>query len=395
MAGNIILSRRLERMQAAARDLGDTFAGIGEQTRKRKLEDEDRLAASEDRASANKARATQQQVADLQLGKFQREDAARQEAEGLAGQLTDFGQAVPQNEIQAPSDGALPGFQGMRSERPAVDTAGESLKDRLRAQWMNADAKSKGESAAFTAADVKRQRDEGAAKKKLEAEDRDLDIQGKKVDIAGKEAGNKKTGLELKKLQAEIDALAKGGIDPEKAYAIEDKISSKYIAQNSAFSEMGDAIGRIRVSAQEPSGAGDMSLIYGYMKILDPKTGIKEGEVASAQDAGSIPQSILAAYNKAVSGVKLDPKVRADFVKRAEMLYGEADRAYTQSRSNFQKLATSYGVDPERATPDLRRVNVGQTSGGGPKSFKSAREAMAAGLAPGTVVMINGVEAEM
>ena len=43
-----------------------------------------------------------------------------------------------------------------------------------------------------------------------------------------------------------------------------------------------------------PDAAGDMALIFSYMKMLDPNSTVREGEYATAQDAGSIPHASLA-----------------------------------------------------------------------------------------------------
>lgn len=351
MPGGIILSNRLARLQQSARDLGDTFEGIRTQQRKTRLEDEDRRVAAEDRITRNKAAATAQEAADLQLGEFKRRDAARQEAEGLAGELAGFGQAVPDSTIATPSDGMLPGFQGMRSERPAVDTSGEALKDRMRAAWMNADARAKGETSAFTAADVKRQRDEAATKKQREAEEYTLGIDKAKADLDRTKAGTKTEEMQQKKLQAELDQLAKGGLDPEKTAAIEGKLRGEFLHQNQSYQGVRDAWSKIQVADASP--AGDMSLLYGYMKLLDPTSTVREGEYATAEQAGSVPTRILGMYNKALTGEKLTTEQRADFRKQAKNVFDTQDAQYKKSAKTYLTLATDYGVNPARVVMDL------------------------------------------
>ena len=53
---------------------------------------------------------------------------------------------------------------------------------------------------------------------------------------------------------------------------------------------------------------------------------------------------------RAVSGERLTPIQRADFVNRAGMLYNEAFKGFGQRKQVFEGLAREYGVSPERAT---------------------------------------------
>ena len=63
-----------------------------------------------------------------------------------------------------------------------------------------------------------------------------------------------------------------------------------------------------RVLASKDDAAGDISLIFGFMKMLDPGSVVREGEFATAQNAAGIPDQIKNAYNRALSGERLNPK---------------------------------------------------------------------------------------
>lgn len=69
------------------------------------------------------------------------------------------------------------------------------------------------------------------------------------------------------------------------------------------------------------SAADDMALIYGYMKILDPGSTVREGEYASAEQARGIPADIVARYNSMLKGERLAPEQRENFRKSAEGQY--------------------------------------------------------------------------
>jgi hypothetical protein len=85
------------------------------------------------------------------------------------------------------------------------------------------------------------------------------------------------------------------------------------------------------------TAAGDMSKIFGFMKILDPGSTVREGEYASAENARGVPDTVRAQYNKVSTGQRLTPNQRkeftqaaADLVKSQEQQFGEMAKYYTE-----------------------------------------------------------------
>lgn len=118
------------------------------------------------------------------------------------------------------------------------------------------------------------------------------------------------------------------------------------------YSDVRDAFGRIQASAKNPSAAGDLSLIFNYMKVLDPGSTVREGEFATAQNATGVPERIVNAYNQAINGQRLNPEQRTDFVNRAGMLFNRQHQTYLATKGNYDKLATRFGFDPSLVTFD-------------------------------------------
>lgn len=134
------------------------------------------------------------------------------------------------------------------------------------------------------------------------------------------------------------------------------KIRSEFLAvpQVKDFSLQSQAYGRVVASAEDPSAAGDLALIFNYMKILDPGSTVREGEFATAQNAGGIDQRIVSMYNRVLNGERLSDPIRADFVDRAGRLYGKAESQYSQLESYYKGVAKDAGLDPEKALPSFR-----------------------------------------
>lgn len=103
-----------------------------------------------------------------------------------------------------------------------------------------------------------------------------------------------------------------------------------------------------KVKTATASGAGDISLVYGFMKLTDPGSTVREGEFATAASAGSTDQKVVAWYNKALTGERLPPEVRDQFKREADVLLAAQRKRYQRLAEQYRGLAKRYGVDPDR-----------------------------------------------
>lgn len=151
---------------------------------------------------------------------------------------------------------------------------------------------------------------------------------------------------------------------------VEHNIRKEYTALAKPFIEVRDAYNRVETAARTPSAASDMSLIFGFMKILDPGSVVREGEFATAQNAAGVPDRITNLYNRLISGERLNPAQRQDFVNQARQLY-------TTQAEQHQKLGEEYASIARSAKLDPSRVGINLN-----KAAKSAAEPAAASAAP-------------
>lgn len=112
------------------------------------------------------------------------------------------------------------------------------------------------------------------------------------------------------------------------------------------YSAVRDAYERVRQSGSLNTGAGDMGLIYGYMKMLDPGSVVRESEFAMAAQAGSYGEQIQGLVQRVLTGERLPESVRQQFVQAAEKLYAESAGNLGAINSQFTQRANTYGVDP-------------------------------------------------
>lgn len=112
--------------------------------------------------------------------------------------------------------------------------------------------------------------------------------------------------------------------------------------------DVSSAYNKVVGAAENPSAAGDLSLIFGYMKILDPGSVVREGEFATAQSAAGVPDRIRNLYNRVQSGERLNQDQRADFVRSAGTAWAGQMSQQEKLNQEFEGLAQSYGYSPDR-----------------------------------------------
>jgi hypothetical protein len=112
--------------------------------------------------------------------------------------------------------------------------------------------------------------------------------------------------------------------------------------------EIAVAFEKVQKSALNPSAASDVALIFAYMKLLDPGSVVREGEFATAQRAGSVPERVIAQYNRARDGEMLSSAIRQDFLKSAELVIAPYREQFEATKSRYTTLAEEQGVQPSQ-----------------------------------------------
>jgi hypothetical protein len=150
-----------------------------------------------------------------------------------------------------------------------------------------------------------------------------------------------------KKLDQETQNALKNtlGGDPEKRFDAELKLRKEYETGTKGYTEVSDAYRRVKAAGND--GAGDIALIYGYMKMLDPGSVVREGEFATASNSAGIPATIQNLYNKALSGQRLTDGQRKTFLGQAGKLAEAAGKRESEVRSGLSTVARSYGLSSE------------------------------------------------
>lgn len=138
--------------------------------------------------------------------------------------------------------------------------------------------------------------------------------------------------------------------DPKELFGFEKDLSSQYLGTDpvKTYQVVRNGFEKVRASANTDSGPGDMSMIFAYMKMLDPTSVVREGEFATAENSGGVSQTVSNLYNRILTGERLTPELRKQFLAAAEQLYAEAAKNVGDINSQYSSRATQWGVDPSR-----------------------------------------------
>ena len=126
-----------------------------------------------------------------------------------------------------------------------------------------------------------------------------------------------------------------------------------------AFKPVRASFLKVKQSAEKPSAAGDLALVFNYMKILDPGSVVRESEFRTAADASAwlqkseandvaIPAPIAKAIRKLKDGTILTDSQRKDFVniarKAASAQFAPVKDSYLQYRNIVNQMQLPEGL---------------------------------------------------
>ena len=138
------------------------------------------------------------------------------------------------------------------------------------------------------------------------------------------------------------------GVDPKTAFANESDLYRQYVGTDPVKSYQGvrNAYEHVQSAATQNTGAGDVALVYGFMKMLDPTSVVREGEYATAEQTAGLPQQVVGLYNKLLSGQRLTPQQKEQFVQAAQGVYEDAVGNLNDINQQFTTRAQGWNVNP-------------------------------------------------
>ena len=176
-----------------------------------------------------------------------------------------------------------------------------------------------------------------------------------------------------------LKEFAKGGMNFEDEQKLRKELAA--LPATSQLSEMSLSFNRIKKMAENPSPAGDLAMIFNYMKMLDPNSVVRESEFRTAEQARAwltsanesgitIPSFVQQGIQRLEGKGTLLPEQRADFLNQAGNLYQGAYEGYQPEAERFTSMAKEYNMPAERIVRKFEpyqpsaKYQVGYTEGG-------------------------------
>lgn len=144
-----------------------------------------------------------------------------------------------------------------------------------------------------------------------------------------------------------------------KAFGNEKDLRSEFTTQMKPYVELSQAYQKIETAAKNNSPAGDIALVYGFMKVLDPGSVVREGEFATAANAGGVPDTVRNMYNRAINGERIGEKIRSDFLQQSRNII-ESQRVLSNDLiDRYKSVAQEYKLNPNQIVFDpFKRIKT-------------------------------------
>jgi hypothetical protein len=163
-------------------------------------------------------------------------------------------------------------------------------------------------------------------------------------------ATTRKLSTETQKIALELEGLkATGGLDPVKSFEQEEKLRKEFQTRTKVYGELGTTYNNIKSSAEAKNGPGDIALITGFMKMLDPGSVVRETEFATARDTAGLYERLLNTSQKLQSGqlFSLDSKQRQEYVNLAKQYLDSAQKKAGEDKKALAVVVKNYRLNPE------------------------------------------------
>lgn len=146
---------------------------------------------------------------------------------------------------------------------------------------------------------------------------------------------------------------------PDEAFKVATDIRKEFSGLDLVkdFQNRQGAKGVIETAGNNPTPAGDLALIFAYMRMLDPGSVVRESEFRLAASAGSLPEKIQAQYDRVIQGTILTPEIRKDFIDKANSIYNTEQKRFKRLYDDYSDRVNRQGLSVNDSLIDYRTVD--------------------------------------
>ena len=119
------------------------------------------------------------------------------------------------------------------------------------------------------------------------------------------------------------------------------------------FVQIRDGYERVQTGAGMDNAQGDLALLFGFMKILDPNSVVRETEFDNAEQAQGTLQKIFNIPSKFLEGTRLTTEGRQYFANAAKELYARKEQSYQRASDFYGGQLDAFGIPKELGLRDF------------------------------------------
>lgn len=273
-----------------------------------------------------------QQLQQQQLG-LQERGVALQERQAREQRAIQIGEAVLNLDPDQAQQGIAQAVPALIQENPELQ--GVLRPDMTQEEFANVAARF-----GVTAPKFEAQSDEG----KLLQDEMELLARGRIGDAAAlhRRVATKrlnKTALEAAKLEK---TLQESNFAKNKE---EDRVAADFTKQSQGFVDLRENAKKVVTSAARKTGAGDIALLFAFMKAQDPRSVVKQDEFATAKNAGGVPARWRNMWNEVLQGALVPQDVRDELVALTKDIYDKSAQEHTRRENIFRGITDRRGLN--------------------------------------------------
>jgi len=164
--------------------------------------------------------------------------------------------------------------------------------------------------------------------------------------LVAEEANIRAKTEDIPKVRTEKE-LAKEVAAQKTTFGQAETIRKEITKASTDFDKIIGSFDRIRAAAKDPSAAGDLALVFNFMKMLDPGSTVREGEFATAAKAAGLGERFVQLAAKVDSGEILSKNQRQDFINQADKIFKASKARNDRTVESFVKIAERNNIDRE------------------------------------------------
>ena len=143
------------------------------------------------------------------------------------------------------------------------------------------------------------------------------------------------------------------GVSNKQRFEMEQGLRKEAAGINKQFREQQDA--NRRIGTIPDTAAGDLALVFNFMKINDPTSVVRESEFKTAEqsrawlarmeeEGKTVPAFVVQAIQKFQTGERLLPEQRKDFIDVANKMFGAAEQLREERLQPFENTIKDFGL---------------------------------------------------